>query len=140
MTDLIAVDPGVEYYAVARFSSGALRQVLVPPVSVSMSAPFWADVLVIEKPQVYNSGRARRSDIVDLAISAGRVARMFATPTEVWYTPAQWKGQIAKKPHHARIRARLDEKELALLDKRPQKELVHILDAVGLGLFHLGRI
>lgn len=136
---VIAVDPGVGYFAEARFAAERLISVNLVR-GKACHVPHCVFALVMEKPQVYASGRARKSDIVDLAIAAGRIAQALGADMEVWYTPAQWKGQIKKGPHHARIRSRLDEKELALLAGLPQKELVHILDAVGLGLFHLGRI
>ena len=52
------------------------------------------------------------------------------------YNPTQWKGNTAKKIHHARVRAVLSPEELLLWDGASHDAK----DAIAIGLFHLGRI
>lgn len=138
--NIIAVDPGVDYFAAARFGGGgmALRNVWLLPIGCS--CPFWADQLVIEKPRFRPQGRERKEDVMDLGISAGRIAEKFQCKSEVWVDPVTWKGTLSKAIHHPRILRALSETELAVLCGHSKGDLKHIMDAVGLGLWHLRRM
>ena len=67
------------------------------------------DVVIIEKPQVYQGHlqKGDPNDLIDLAILVGQ---LMSSLSFVWLstillpTPAQWKGQIPKDIHHRRIR------------------------------------
>ncbi len=101
------------------------------------------------------------------ALLAGAFVALGATLVE--YLPAEWKGQIQKPVHHERIWAALSSAERAIVADTFQdpeiqilaarrkgalsrwarssnahypanSRLPDVLDAVGLGLFHLGRI
>lgn len=133
---MISIDPGVEYYACAVWDS-RLRAVGLSPITAPL--PVVDHELVIEKPQVYRHAKARNSDIVDLAVAAGRIAAQ-GEDAVYWYLPRVWKGQVPKKVHHERICAALTETERTVLDGWTKRDLKHILDAVGLGLYHLGRL
>jgi hypothetical protein len=131
-----SIDPGVHYFAEAIWDERLLFSVRL--VQGDTAAP--TDLAVIEKPQVYAPGhtRARSSDIVDLAIAAGRISKTF--PRTEWVRPAQWKGQVPKRIHHERVRSAMTEHELSLLLRLTGGELKHIMDAIGIGLVHLGRL
>jgi hypothetical protein len=58
----------------------------------------------------------------------------------VCYTPSAWKGQVPKSVHHARILAALSYEEQSRIPKLPTSKLHNVLDAVALGLFHVGRV
>lgn len=59
----------------------------------------------------------------------------------VYVLPRQWKGQVPKDVHQEEfIRKALGPEELLLLTDWNKGELKQILDAVGIGLYQLGRL
>lgn len=136
---MLCVDPGVSYYAWACYDrqklvACGLKQGTEPlPRGTNPSSTF-----VIESQFIDRHSRVKTSDVIALAQAAGRIAALH--PAAIWYTPNQWKGSVPKRVHQKRVLAALTEAERALLEGRPKKELVQVLDAIGLGLFHLGRL
>lgn len=98
---------------------------------------YYKTVVVIEKMQIYPNERVK--DPNDL-LEVNKVVGMchFLGETVVEYTPREWKGQLPKRVHHARIRKALSKLELDVLGRYIKNE--HVLDAVGLGLHYLRRI
>jgi hypothetical protein len=96
--------------------------------------------LVIEKPQVYQSMKVDPGDLIDLAIVVGRIIGLSGREVTL-YKPSQWKGQTPKAIHHERIKKLLSADELSrVVLPKAKKTLGHnVWDAIGLGLFHLGR-
>jgi len=101
--------------------------------------------LTIEIPQVYRT-QGRKSDpndLIDLAVTAGRVIEASHCSLLQMIRPREWKGQLPKDACHARIREVLSASELDVLDhdlKEIPKSLRHnALDAVGVLLYGLGR-
>lgn len=137
MNQFDAVDPGVSYYALARFLDGHLLVLALNAIEIRVSA---VDMVVLEKPVVYGvtKAKARNKDIVDLAIGAGRISDRYAHTT--WYTPAQWKGQVPKPAHQRRILTKMTEGERAALSGFTKQKQGHLIDAIGLGLYYLGRM
>jgi hypothetical protein len=130
-----SIDPGVKYLAEAIWDGHTLTKCRL----VKMGEPKTpADMAVIEKPQVYKMAAARSADIVDLAIAAGIISSYY--PRTVWRLPASWKGQVPKPIHHQRILQQLTPQEKDLLVGLTKGELKHIMDAIGLGLVHTGRL
>lgn len=97
----------------------------------------WPEPLhgVIEEPQAYVGRRSkgRMQDIVELARYVGQIQTKFKTTTLV--KPAQWKGNLPKAICKARCKAALTRDELACVDTEDH----NVWDAIGLGLFYLGR-
>jgi hypothetical protein len=80
-----------------------------------------ADLLTIQAIAAYAAGRS--------CASVGLIH---------YYTPQQWKGSVPKTVMERRIRSKLAPDELATL---PTGAKAHnAIDAVGLGLYHLGRL
>jgi hypothetical protein len=136
-------DPGVEYYALARFELGKLRSVCLPDIATRTN-PEQNVTLVIEVPQIYDAraggtgARARKKDVADTLFAAGRIADRYANVVKV--TPSQWKSQLTKTQDHERTRAALTADENAVIDAvKLKSERGHILDAVGIGLKYLWR-
>ena len=127
-------DPGVAYAAWAVWAEIELVGTGLDPIGEFVPQAGLVQLLVIEKPQVYKNARARSSDLVDLAVSTGRIAAPYENV--VYYLPREWKGQTPKGIHHARIVSALSEYERRALPKR-KGELKHVLDAVGIGLYHM---
>jgi hypothetical protein len=58
-----------------------------------------------------------------------------------WTEPGTWKGRLSKELHQPRILATLAPAELALVMAVKPPSLRHnTIDAVGIGLWHLGRL
>lgn len=128
-----SIDPGVAYFAEATWSGTDLAAVGVYPLDEVPQ--LLLELAVIEKPQVYRHARARNADIVDLAMSAARLAARFEHV--VWYLPREWKGQVPKAIHHERIKEALTGPERLLVSGWNKSEREHIWDAIGLGLYHM---
>lgn len=157
---LIAIDPGLRACGVAWFAGDALvKAALVlntekekrgPEAWRSMAACvgrallYTADTLVLEIPQVYRlrfSG-GDPADLLELAgVDGAVVGVMYERAGKlVGYLPRQWKGQTPKPVHNQRVMAALSTEERETVEPCA-KHLVHnVVDAIGLGLFHLGRI
>jgi hypothetical protein len=100
---------------------------------------------VIEMPRWYpREHEIDVNDLLDLACLVGRLQGRLeekGVDVELVY-PRTWKGTVPKDIHNKRVLAALSKEELALLPKRPRaKDFDHnLLDAVGIGLWKLGRI
>jgi hypothetical protein len=98
---------------------------------------------VIELPD-YFPGKTHVRSIITLSVRVGWLQRLCeergARVELAW--PQTWKGSVPKKIHHKRLLAVLESDEIELLPKRPRaKNYDHnLLDAVGIGLWKLGRI
>lgn len=138
MEALIAIDPG-KTTGWALFMGGKLCVAAPSVQSASIAGPF---EVIIELPRIYpGGGKGDPNDIVDLAVLVGKFAERYKSGTVHLVTPRQWKGNVPKKIHQPRILKKLSPEELAVMPKRPRaKDYDHnMVDAVGLGLFHLGR-
>jgi hypothetical protein len=135
-------------------------------VAVARAVEDWyegvADVVAVEWPQVYASrimkgqqgGDKDPNDLLALCGIDAAVATLLLevgwehgnpmSPSKfVTYRPREWKGQMTKEACHTRLRSRLSPDETAVVDaaSREAKSLAHnMLDAVGIGLHHLGRL
>ena len=94
--------------------------------------------VIIERP---HTGRSKASpkDIITLAIRAGewggKVQALFLVTPE-YIEPARWKGSLEKKLCNRLVFERLSQEEKIILG--PKKNH-NVLDAVGIGLFSVGR-
>ena len=109
--------------------------------------------VAVEWPRVY-AGAIRRgeskadpNDLLALAASSAAVATALSRECGVEvvasYCPSEWKGQLPKDVCDRRVRSRLDAGEAAVLDLacvRAGKLAHNVVDAVGIGLHHLGRL
>lgn len=105
--------------------------------------------LVFERPQIYTWGKSKGdpNDLVGLAGVAGALVGRLSIASPSLHvsspTPAEWIGQLPKatkgsalvSPRAQRILSRLSPDELALVPDQHDA-----LDAVGLGLWRLGRL
>lgn len=134
---LIAIDPGVYKTGIARFRDGKLIDAdYVPNECISYED---CDRLVVESQQIYPGSPVRTSDLIDLAHAAGMVAGRFEVAPE-WVLPKKWKGNTPKAICTKRIEKCLTPEEVEALDPSVPKSLRHnMLDAVGIGLWALGR-
>ncbi len=124
------IDPGTSKgSAVARTQSGSIVGLAI--FHGSRASKTWGafvgalEPAYWEKPQFYPDSATRlkpqalvaqANDLIDLAASGADTARFLAGPCEVIAKrPREWKGQIPKPIHHARLLGRLNAQEYALL-------------------------
>lgn len=103
------------------------------------------DTVLIEMPRHYpHRSKGDVNDLLDLACRVGELKawaeHQMARVELVW--PRTWKGAAPKDVHNQRVLAALKDFELKLLSKSPrsQKYDHNCVDAVGLGLWKLGRL
>lgn len=140
MGDVTAIDPGVQQ-GWARFSGGCMYACGLgePPALIGE--------VVIELPEYRPSQRDRRvdpNDLITLAVRVGKLAaRAEARGLVVELVrPTRWKGSVPKRIHHQRIGRALTVEEHAVLNGvRVADSLRHnVLDAIGIGLWKIGRL
>lgn len=101
-------------------------------------------VVFIEMPRWYPRDQKDVNDLLDLSVVVGEIKRFYEAlgciVELVW--PRTWKGTAPKEITNARTVRSLLPAELALLPKSPRaKKYDHnMLDAVGMGLWKLGRL
>lgn len=98
--------------------------------------------IMIERPHTGRT-RARARDILTLAIRAGEVGGVLRYLTGIepeYIEPGKWKRQLPKKRCNDIVEAKLSPQEKSLLNKiKPLSAKHNVLDAVGIGLFLVGR-
>ena len=134
LVDLLAIDPGM-HTGWAGFSKEDLRSCGTgrPPLRL-------ASVVIVELPQIYPGHPVPPNDLVNLAFLAGRYA---GASTGKIYTvaPHAWKGNLPKDVCNARVLAKLDAVERGIVEgcDVPKGQKHNVIDAIGIGLFFLGR-
>lgn len=152
---LLAIDPGVVGLGWANFCGGVLRSAgliehLLPDGLGQLLGRFrlmgvLGMTVVVEIPQVYPQRlqKGDPNDLISVALVAGVAAAVFlpyCTPRFV--KPHAWKGTVPKDIHNRRIEAALDENErkVLLASTKLKSKRHNVTDAVGLGLWKLGRL
>ena len=131
---LLAIDPGT-HTGWALFDEMLIGCGLgEPPTDLALR-------VIIEIPQVYPAHPVPPNDLITLAFLAGRYAGRCVTGAVSTVFPHQWKGNLSKEVCAARVRFRLSPEERKVVDvlKVPAKQLHNVMDAIGIGLFALGR-
>lgn len=164
---IVCLDPGLRECGWAVFDKGILEEcgLAVNPERKDRTAKAWLamasevarssfpwmarpDLLVYEMMQVREKGAGRKntSDLLPLVGVLGATAALLRAKETVEYLPKNWKGDIPKPIHQARVLESgvLDAQEGGVLQaafNKTAKNLQHnIVDAVSIGLFHTGRI
>ena len=162
---LIAIDPGVHSMGIAVF--GANKELLeawnetVPGYFDPGSCPVqgWAELplrlinrlqrpasldrIVGERQVVYPGAKGMKTnanDLLDLAMCSGAFYGALCVEMRANLTlvePAEWKAQVPKDITRERIENLLMGKELNVIKKGG--EMHNVYDAIGIGLFALGR-
>lgn len=101
--------------------------------------------VVFEWPRVYTAAKSKGdpNDLLPL-VGVGMAMSAYLGESCIMYSvhPHEWKGQLPKDACHARILLRLTPSEamVAAGAQRVAKSKAHnVLDAIGIGLHHLGR-
>jgi hypothetical protein len=133
---IYSLDPGVQFCALAIWEDSVLTCVEYAPAE-SLLVDHDALILV-ELPQVYPTSKGDNNDLIQLAFAAGKVAGRVKECKA--FSPRTWKGTCKKEIMHKRIEARMTEAEWVVVGKQTKKALGNILDAIGIGLWHFGRL
>lgn len=98
------------------------------------------DHVVIELPQVYRNTR-NPAAIIKLAFAAGMITASFNPEQITTYLPRTWKGQVPKDIMVGRIIAKVTDAEMGNVTvPGNKKHALDMWDAVGIGLYHVGRL
>ena len=97
------------------------------------------DELVIELPRITKQTEGKDpNDLIKLAFGAGRYVERFPHSSLRTVTPSEWKAGTPKRIHNARVIQCLAPDERALIPKLAAGLVHNIVDAIGIGLEHLG--
>lgn len=150
---LIAIDPGKLSIAWAMFDEDELRRCglmraktiadLAAEANLALGFAM-ADRAVVEVPQIYAQRKHKggQNDLIDVAVTAGiAVATLKLCHDVKLVRPRAWKGNRPKDVDNRLTLARLSVVERAVLDRIDvPKSLRHnVIDAIGIGLWALGR-
>jgi hypothetical protein len=99
--------------------------------------------VVIERPHAGQT-RARKKDVITLAIRAGEVGgicRYLLKIEPEYIEPNRWKGSVSKKIMNDRVEAKLSSSEVVIYEsaKVVKSKRHNMLDAIGISLFCVGR-
>jgi len=144
---MITIDPGACTGWALFTSTGRL---LVCGVHGDGEAVAWAEHItpgmrvLIERPDATRGAKQKASpeDLAKLFMRVGAyLERAEACGGEVTLVrPHAWKGTLAKEIHQPRIIAVLSLEERCLIPKLPKTKKHNVIDAIGLGLWQVGRL
>ena len=157
MSYLVGIDPGTRALGACLFQDGRLvsarasvaRGIGALPSLVAYHAgnlrdyagkcPEVAIELMRWRPK---DPRSQANDLIDVQ-TVGMVVAGSCRNRIHLYPATTWKGSVPKPVHHKRIREALELEEARILDAAlsvaPARHRKEILDALGIGLFHLKR-
>lgn len=152
MGRLIAVDPG-KHTGIAVFEENRLSNIflitndsleLYTQDLVRICAGWPSDRAIIEMPKIYDrkQWKGDPNDLMKVAFLAGIIHRSLLGTKEIkWVPPSDWKGQRPKDVDNKYTRTLLTPDELKIIDdsKITKSKMHNVLDAVGIGLWKLGR-
>ena len=146
---LFALDPGLRGCGTAWFDkTGKLMAVdyIRNTVKTDTGPKAWAgylehgrcsaDVFISEVPQVYRAGASKGDpdDLIQLAGVVGLFTGIIEADEYLGVKPREWKGQVPKDVHHARLIKTLSAEDLEKINAAAPPSLRHnVLDAVGIG-------
>lgn len=154
---MITIDPNLRGCGVAHWRNGVLIRAeyvknpcesgrgyeafVALAVAVGQSADTSKQVL-IEHPRVYpGTPKTDLNDLLDVCGVGAAVAlalRNFGPVQTVF--PSEWKGTMKKAAMLDRIREKLTDVESAVVQKTNKSDTEDVLDAIGIGLWKLGRL
>lgn len=145
MSDLLCFDPG-NVTGWAWFHDRELHAANYDsPVHLVTVAPaIRMDLVIIEKPQWRpKEKKIDINDLISLAVMVGELKERYSVFSRVELVlPTTWKGSVPKRVMCDRVLSRMMINEREKLPRRPRaKDYDHnMLDAVGIGLWKLGRL
>ena len=155
----VSIDPGLRHLGLATFCDETLTYagLIKNPETTARGPKAWVAMAEVvarevddrvlmthdfasEVPQVYARGPGDPADLLELAGVVGAVAAVIGAGRATGYLPRVWKGQVPKAVMCRRIEDRLSDDEKDAVEKCPASLRHNVLDAIGIGLYHLGRL
>ncbi len=145
---LLAIDPGTNSGWAAFSSDGQLLGCGLGAVPNLFAFP---KKVIIECPRLRPRGEKNPNSILLVARSAGEWGGMYGAcgAKVVYISPNDWKGSTPKQVSHQRVLAKLTDQESKVLQNAflshpgrkgmAPKLRENVLDAVGIGLYGVGR-
>lgn len=103
-------------------------------------APSHVHLCIVEWPQIYKGDRRDPNHLLGLTGMAMALVTALGARECRAVLPRTWKGTLDGDVMTKRIEGRLTPSELANIDPCPASLRHNILDSVGLGLYHFGRL
>ncbi len=148
---LLAIDPGADAGWALFNDAGRLASCGLSADDDKSGAPSGLPLarVLIECPKLRPWGEKNPNAILTLARRAGEWGGYYYDHLVEYLTPNDWKGTTKKEIDHARTWSRLDATEQGIVDRffkaapgrnglAPSRRH-NVLDAIGLGLFGVGR-
>lgn len=138
MGRLVAIDPGnnsgLSLWQDGRLISAYLLQDHAPSIHCVDTET------VVEIPRIYPNGKGKGNpnDLISVTWIAGRLSAFCLSPIRVF--PHDWKGQTPPEILERRILDLLSPEELRNIKSCPAGLMHNVTDAIGIGLWHLGRM
>lgn len=137
--DLVAIDPG-RHAGIAYFEGNRLvkAELLTNPLAPRKREA--AKVVIIEIPVIYPDSPVDPATMIQLSFTAGLIGGLFEPSELIQIDPRGWKGTRPKGVDNRYTMGLLDAIETSIVNTSTSRgKLNNVIDAVGIGLWHLGR-
>ncbi len=158
MKATLAVDPGLRGSGIAYFEGPRLVRAYYAknPLETGDGPAAWyaladavytefkekghrVDTYVVELMQIYKFSPGNPNDLLELAGVGAAIGAMFPLQDAFGYRPNVWKGALKKWVHQPRVMGQLSADEVEAIEEHRKTYAEHVVDAVGIGLYHLER-
>ena len=143
---MISIDPGTKQMGWAYWEDGKLKACGIAQgkdwLATLRDLPdIVVDKVCVEDQQIYRSSPIDAHSLLAVARVVGGIAILYNPKTLKLIKPRQWKGQLPKAICNKRTINKLSEEEKGILNNGGYKKSVlhNLYDAVGIGLWELGR-
>jgi len=143
---ILSVDPGTREMGWALWEGGGLRDCGIARggdwiATVAGMPEMSVDRLVIEDQQIYRNSKIDAHALLAVARVVGAVVFYYKKPLTNLVKPREWKGQLPKAVCNRRTLSKLNPRERSRYDgtNYPKSIRHNLLDAIGIGLWALGR-
>lgn len=124
---------------------GKEKDLLARVRTVTLGSINWLDLTLVEAviaewPQVYSGSVADPNALLGLAAVSAAIASLYPYVEHRSVLPRTWKGSLDGEVMAQRIEGRLSPEEVARIEDCPASLRHNVLDAVGIGLYHFGRL
>ena len=137
--DVVAIDPGKQA-GIAYFEGERLVKAELVKNPLAHREKELARMVVCETPVIYPDSPVDPATMIKLAFTAGLLVGLFECSDLRVVDPRGWKGQRPKGVDNRYTMSLLDPIETSIVNASTTRgKLNNVIDAVGIGLWHLGR-
>jgi hypothetical protein len=141
MTKILAIDPGSTYYGLAYFNGGELTHAYYMPGKGPTPWRAWdnIDLVLVESMQTYHRDGGRNAQaLMDVQFAAGRITANVPEDRLRRVLPREWTANVPARIQEMRTLKILSASEAHLITTI-KSQRSHVLSAIGIGLWFLGR-